>query len=120
MRNIRLSRKVGAFPFIVARTKGKEKMENKKNMLTLKIEMNEDMDRMEFSMRGEGKLRDMAPLAILRLILELPSGGQLEKTMRKALGKALKNDDLAMQMLVLLSHEIQNSERKEAMRHASL
>lgn len=94
-------------------------MENKKNLLTLKIEMNEDMDRMEFSMRGEGKLRDMAPLAILRLILELPSGGPLEKTMRKALGKALKNDALAMQMLVLLSHEIQNSERKDAMRHAA-
>lgn len=91
-----------------------------KNLFTLNISLDEEKGRIGIHIKENAPRAAVIPLAICRLILELPDDEDktMAKAMKDTLAKAVGNDEMAAEMMVMLAGLIGKAEMMKAGKEA--
>lgn len=90
-----------------------------KNLFTLDINLDEEKRRIGIGIKWTAPLQAVIPLAICRLILELPDDDKtMAKDMKDTLAKAVGNDEMAAEMMVMLAELVGKAEMIRAGKEA--
>lgn len=90
-----------------------------KNLFTMNINLDEEKGRIGIHIKGNAPRAAVIPLAICRLILELPDDDKtMAKDMKDTLAKAVGNDEMAAEMMVMLAELIGKAEMIRAGKEA--
>lgn len=81
-----------------------------KNLFTLDVFFDEEKERVGMRIKGEAPAQAVIPMAICRLSLELSGEDSLERGMRKTLAKAVKNKEIALEVMVMFAQAIRRAE----------
>mgnify|MGYP003183155678 CR=1 FL=1 len=80
-----------------------------KNLMTMTVDLNEQTGRVSISVSGKSPAHVIAPLGILRLMCEIPSGN-ISHGIREALGVCVKRPESALTALQVYADVISAAE----------
>lgn len=108
------SGRICSFPFQYST----ERIHTMKNLFTLNISLDEEKGRIGIGIKGNAPRAAVIPLAICRLVLELPDDDSLGKDMKDTLAKAVGNNEMAAEIMVMLGELIGKAEMIRAGKEA--